>query len=90
VMALIGIGLDLVELASFRHLYGQSDSDLTRIFSDQEIADAGIDVNYLDHLAGRFAAKEAALKALGCGLQDGISLTDIIVVRQPTGAPNPD
>jgi phosphopantetheine--protein transferase-like protein len=84
----MGLGMDLVDLASFRELYGQVDTNLDRIFSPSEIADAGQTDERWKHLAGRFAAKEAALKALGCGLQDGISLTDIVVVRSQTGAPS--
>ena len=86
-MVLIGVGLDFVDLASFCDLYGQPDTDLTRVFSSREIADAGEGADRFLHLAARFAAKEAALKALGCGLQDCIALTDVVVVRQPTGAP---
>jgi holo-[acyl-carrier protein] synthase len=86
-MMLIGVGFDLVDLASFRDLYSQPDTDLARVFSIQEISDAGHGADRFLHLAARFAAKEAALKALGCGLQDSIALTDVVVVRQETGAP---
>jgi holo-[acyl-carrier protein] synthase len=87
-MVLIGIGLDLIDLPSFRKLYGEPDTDLTRVFSSQELLDAGDDSDRLARLAARLAAKEATLKALGCGLQDGMSLTEIVVVRQATGAPS--
>lgn len=39
------------------------------------------------HLAGRFAAKEACLKALTTGLSEGIDWKDIEVVRSPSGRP---
>jgi holo-[acyl-carrier protein] synthase len=87
-MILIGIGIDLVEIESFTELYAPPESDLTRIFTVEELADCGDSDSRFMHLAGRFAAKEAALKALGCGLQNGLSLTDIRVVRQPSGAPS--
>jgi len=86
-MQLIGIGIDLVDVISFRQIYGSSDTDLTRVFSDGEISYAGNEESRYLHLAARFAAKEAALKALGCGLQDGISLTDIVVSKLASGAP---
>jgi holo-[acyl-carrier protein] synthase len=86
-MQLIGIGIDLVDVPSFKLMYGSSETDLTRIFSDDEISYAGNGEGRFVHLAARFAAKEAALKALGCGLQDGISLTDIVVLTIPSGAP---
>lgn len=40
-----------------------------------------------EHLAARFAAKEAAMKALGTGLAGGITWQDVEVRRGPTGAP---
>lgn len=86
-MRLIGIGIDLVDLASFKLMYGADDTDLTRVFSDDEISYAGHDDGRFMYLAARFAAKEAALKALGCGLQDGISFTDITVLKLASGAP---
>jgi holo-[acyl-carrier protein] synthase len=43
--------------------------------------------NELQHLAGRFAAKEAVLKVLGTGWRDGISWTDIEVLNLPSGQP---
>jgi holo-[acyl-carrier protein] synthase len=86
-MQLIGIGIDLVDIPSFKLMYGSSDTDLTRIFSDDEISYAGNEEIRFIRLAARFAAKEATLKALGCGLQDGISLTDIVVQNLPSGAP---
>jgi holo-[acyl-carrier protein] synthase len=38
--------------------------------------------------AGRFAAKEAVVKALGTGFVDDIAWTDVEILRQPTGVPN--
>jgi holo-[acyl-carrier protein] synthase len=86
-MRLIGIGIDLVDILPFKSIYGAEDTDLTRVFSDNELSYAGQDESRFIYLAARFAAKEAALKALGCGLQDGISLTDIVVIKLPSGAP---
>ncbi|MDQ3440784.1 MAG: holo-ACP synthase, partial [Planctomycetota bacterium] len=42
---------------------------------------------YFEHLAGRFAAKEAALKVLGTGWRGGIAWTDVEVVRETSGQP---
>jgi holo-[acyl-carrier protein] synthase len=86
-MQLIGIGIDLVDVPSFKIMYGSVDTDLSHVFSDDEISYSGHDERRFIHLAARFAAKEAALKALGCGMQDGISLTDIVVFNLPSGAP---
>ena len=42
----------------------------------------------IEHLAGRFAIKEAVLKVLGTGWQNGISWTDIEVVNNAAGKPS--
>ncbi|HOF18993.1 MAG TPA: holo-ACP synthase, partial [Phycisphaerae bacterium] len=40
-----------------------------------------------EHLAGRFAAKEAVLKVLGTGWRNGINWTDIEIRNEPSGQP---
>ena len=42
---------------------------------------------YYEHLAGRFAAKEAVLKVLGTGWRGGIQWTDVEVLKEPSGQP---
>lgn len=42
---------------------------------------------YYEHLAGRFAAKEAVLKVLGTGWRSGIAWTDIEILPNPAGQP---
>lgn len=86
-MQLIGIGIDLVDIASFTTIYGSEQTDLSRVFSHEEISYAGDGADKFIYLAARFAAKEAALKALGCGIQDGISFTDLVVAKLASGAP---
>ncbi|KPK80572.1 MAG: hypothetical protein AMJ81_11825 [Phycisphaerae bacterium SM23_33] len=41
----------------------------------------------LEHLAGRFAAKEAVLKVLGTGWRKGINWTDVEILNDPSGQP---
>ena len=60
---------------------------LRRIFTDGEIAYCTRHRNPVPHLAGRFAAKEAAMKALGTGHSRGVLWKDIEVVRAPGAAP---
>jgi holo-[acyl-carrier protein] synthase len=85
---IIGIGLDATELdrieATIRR-YG--DRFLRRIFTEGEIAYATRRKNPVPHFAGRFAAKEAAMKALGTGHSQGVLWRDIEVVREPGGPP---
>lgn len=85
-MKLFGIGIDLIDLAHFALHYSEADDDLlNRCFTEMEISDAGDGADRLPKLAVRFAAKEAAFKALG-GIE-GIALTDIEVRTGPTGLP---
>lgn len=65
-MTTITTGIDLVEIERFRRLNPAIKKRfLNRVFTTQELSDcAGKDQS----LAGRFAAKEAAAKALGCGI----------------------
>jgi holo-[acyl-carrier protein] synthase len=81
---LIGVGLDLIDLDRFRQFYGRDDPDLlARCFTPSELAAAGQDVDRLDRLAARFAAKEATFKALGGAV--GVALTDIEVETGENG-----
>lgn len=61
---------------------------LSRVFTKQELTDAGEGKGKCMHLAARFAAKEAAMKALGTGLASGITWHDVETIRTPTGAPH--
>ena len=64
------------------------DRFLERCYTEAERAYADASAKRRDeHLAARFAAKEAALKAIGTGWRNGIAWTDIEVVRLPSGAP---
>lgn len=61
---------------------------LERVFTEAERAYADANPRRrAEHLAARFAAKEAVLKALGTGWRDGIAWTDVEVVREPSGRP---
>jgi holo-[acyl-carrier protein] synthase len=85
-MNIIGIGMDATDLSRVADLvekYG--DRFLRRVFTDGEIAYCTKRRNPVPHLAGRFAVKEAAMKALGTGHSRGVLWKDIEVVR--TGGP---
>lgn len=76
-MSLIGVGIDIVDLNWFRTLYHLDDQDvLSRVFTFLELHEARAAGDPIKRLAGRYAAKEAALKVLG-GLQQGRALTDL-------------
>lgn len=75
--------IDRIEATIAR--YG--DRFLRRVFTDGEIAYATRRRNPAPHFAGRFAAKEAAMKALGTGHSMGVLWRDIEVVRGNAGPP---
>ncbi len=60
---------------------------LKRVFTSVERKYCKDKKRAIEHLAGRFAAKEAVLKVLGTGWRDGIAWTDIEVVNEPSGQP---
>jgi len=84
-----GIGTDLSRASRFKKfLEVGRQGVLERLFTDAE-RDYAMSMRYpAPHLAARFAAKEAFLKALGLGLRDGISWQDMEVVRDELGAPS--
>ena len=81
-MTIIGIGLDATDLPRISEMltrYG--DRFLRRVFTDGEIAYCMRRRDPVPHLAGRFAVKEAAMKALGTGHSRGVLWKGIEVVR---------
>jgi len=85
---LVGTGTDIIEIARIRHSierYGQR--FLERIFTPGEIAFCERKKNAAESYAGRFAAKEAAAKALGTGIARGVTWKEIEVVRKPGERP---
>jgi holo-[acyl-carrier protein] synthase len=82
-MEIIGSGLDATEIpriAEAIERYG--DRFLRRVFTDEEIAYCRGKRDALPSFAARFAAKEAAMKALGTGHAFGVWWTGIEVVRR--------
>jgi holo-[acyl-carrier protein] synthase len=82
----IGFGLDLVDIARFERVLARRPAMAERLFSNEELAYAATLVNPGPNLAGRFAAKEAVMKALGVGI-GAVNWPDVAVLRQPGGAP---
>ena len=84
---IIGIGLDIVEIPRIAKALQGSKSLTERVFSAEEIGYCSERKNKFQHFAGRFAAKEAALKALGTGWQKGIRWKDVETSAGPLGKP---
>ncbi len=77
------IGIDIVNIDRIKKLYEKyGEKFLKKVFTDEEIKYSFERKNFINHLAGRFAAKEAFLKAIGKRYSKGISLKDIEVKRE--------
>ncbi len=84
----LGIGTDIIECHRIDDMiekHGQT--FLTRVYTPDEIAYCQARKASNQHYAGRWAAKEAVLKALGTGWAHGIQWTDVEVVNQVGGKP---
>jgi holo-[acyl-carrier protein] synthase len=83
----IGIGIDIVEVRRISRALQGGDEMANRVFTEKELEYCRARKNQFQHFAGRFAAKEAALKALGTGWQEGIRWKDVEVVSDKLGKP---
>jgi holo-[acyl-carrier protein] synthase len=86
-------GVDLVHLPKFRQVFERHPGFAADLFTEQERAYCLSGKDPLPHFAGRFAAKEACLKALGLGFSGtGIdhALQEIEVLPRASGRPNLD
>ena len=87
-MTIKGVGVDLVKIPRMRRVVERwQDRFLRRVFTDAEIAYCRKRRDPVPYLAARFAAKEAALKALGTGLRFGVSWRELEVRRERGEAP---
>jgi holo-[acyl-carrier protein] synthase len=82
----IGLGLDAVEVDRFRRVLARTPTVADRVFTDGERAYGERARDPAQRLAARFAAKEAAMKALGVGI-GAFDWHDVEVVRAESGAP---
>ncbi len=85
---IVGIGTDIIavaRIASGIEKYGERFA--RRILSPDELETFSQHGNQANYLAKRFAAKEAVVKALGCGFRDGISMRQVAVSNDPLGKP---
>jgi holo-[acyl-carrier protein] synthase len=78
-----GIGVDIIEVDRIQKLAEKSPRFLNRVFTGEEIQYCTGKKNKYQHLAARFAAKEAFFKALG----KKINWTDVGIVNLPSGKP---
>ena len=85
---IVGLGIDITEVSRIASAINRRGmSFLERVYTPSEIAYCEKHRNRAERFAGRFAAKEAAMKALGTGWTNGVRWVDIEVVREPSGKP---
>jgi holo-[acyl-carrier protein] synthase len=86
-MAIVGLGTDIVEISRIESQVKKSQRLAERVLTPFELE------IFLQHkfparfLAKRFAGKEAAVKAIGVGIGNGISFQDVEVRNLPSGQP---
>ena len=85
---ILGTGIDIVECLRIAQMIERhGELFITRVFTDHEIEYCSARKAATQHYAGRWAAKEAVLKALGTGWRRGISWRDIEIRNDKSGAP---
>ncbi len=86
---IVSIGIDIIEVARVREVLGRTPRFRERVFTARERAycDSRGGLVAAQHYAARFAAKEAALKALRTGWSGGVAWHDVEVFSHESGQP---
>jgi holo-[acyl-carrier protein] synthase len=85
---IVGMGIDVAEVHRIRAVIeSQKERFLQRVYTAEEAAYCEQFKNKYERYAGRFAVKEAAMKALGTGWSRGVRWVDVEVVRERGGRP---
>jgi holo-[acyl-carrier protein] synthase len=85
---IVSIGIDIIEVRRVRAVLKRTPRFAERVFTARERAYCeGRGVVAPQHYAARFAAKEAALKALGTGWSGGVAWQDVELTHAESGAP---
>jgi holo-[acyl-carrier protein] synthase len=88
-MPILGLGTDIVECLRIAQMIERhGELFISRVYTDHEIEYCAARKAATQHYAGRWAAKEAVLKALGSGWARGISWRDIEIRNDKNGAPS--
>jgi holo-[acyl-carrier protein] synthase len=85
---IVGTGIDIAEVPRIRQAIERfGDRFIQRVYTEGEILYCDSKANRVERYAARFAAKEAAMKALGTGWNHGVRWRDCEVTRMPGGRP---
>jgi holo-[acyl-carrier protein] synthase len=86
---IVATGIDMVEIARIEEVFARRGTRFRdRVFTASEIAYCESRAAKMESYAARFAAKEAAMKALGTGWGEGVGWHDIEVLRSTAGVPS--
>lgn len=87
-MEILGTGADIIECARIgKMIERHGEYFLERVYTAREIAYCQAHRAFVERFAGRWAAKEAILKAIGTGWRKGISWLDVEIRNQTSGRP---
>jgi holo-[acyl-carrier protein] synthase len=85
---IIGLGIDIVDQIRIRKgIEKHGDNFTNRLFTIKEITYCQKYSDPIEHYAGKFAVKEAFMKAIGTGLSQQVTFKDIEVLNKDSGAP---
>jgi holo-[acyl-carrier protein] synthase len=88
-LGLIGHGIDIVEISRIRQSMSKPAGEfLVSWFTETEREAEGAPHGHAQYYAGRLAAKEAVVKALGTGFSQGIAWSEVEILRLESGAPS--
>lgn len=82
------VGVDMVPIPRMARALARTPRLKERLFTEEERAYCDARSRPAEHYAARFAAREAVLKALGCGFSQGIGLKDVWVRLDKAGEPH--
>ena len=83
----MGIGVDVVDVGHVERIFAANPAGAAQVFTAREQAYCAGRKRHSEHLAARFAAKEAVLKAIGTGLGPRMRWTDVEIVNDVFGRP---
>jgi len=87
-MRIIGLGTDITETERIgRMIERHGELFINRVYTEDEVRYCRDRKQFVQHYAGRWAAKEAVMKTLGTGWAKGVGWRDIEVISQKSGAP---
>jgi len=85
---IVGSGIDIAEVPRIAESIKRfGERFIRRVFTEGEIRYCDTKANRIERYAARFAAKEAAMKAIGTGWNHGVAWRDVEVCRMPGGRP---